>query len=284
MARLVSAIERLQDLLGGTEESFVPTSWYSEIKSGTRGVHVIALAQRFSEEPPLTWRELKRFVSLGFDIGADPHSQAREAEDLRPNDGETLDSYCTRWITAVTFTSGNLAAESRSLAKVLISKVASYFGLNRTAEVLLADDQSILGSTNPLTVFSKLQKKLGELVHSKTYLVPSRRAPSAVVPIHRASLGIKEACRRFKRGICRYAADQCDYLHISAEAAPAPSSRPRDKVCYAYQRDRCTYGSACRFAHLPSANQQTLGTRRAGDPQDQESAAKRPRVDVQPLN
>ena len=55
-----------------------------------------------------------------------------------------MDSYCTRWITAVTFTSGNLAAESRSLAKVFISKVASYFGLNRTAEVLLADDQSIL--------------------------------------------------------------------------------------------------------------------------------------------
>ena len=161
--RLGSAIQRLQRLLEGTEDAIVPSLWYEEIKSGVRGVHVISLSQRFGQDPPITWRELKRFVSLGFEIGVDSRTQAREAEDLRPNDGELVDDYCTRWIMGVTSTATDLVADGPYLAKALISKVSLHYGLPLTAEVLIADDQGLLSSADPLTVFSRVQKRLSAL-------------------------------------------------------------------------------------------------------------------------
>jgi len=198
-----------------------------------------------------------------------------------------VEDYCIRWITGVSITIPDLASQGQYLIKSLISKVATHFGLSDTVPTFLAATAMLQwrDSPNPIMELHKLQKQLSQLAHSKTYSQgPTRR--SAVVPIHRASLGLDEVCTRFLQGRCKFAADMCDRRHVTPRSREhhqpesprsIPSNRSRAE-CRAFKDGRCSYGERCRYRHSVE-----LGSRRPADTSD--PAAKRPRVDdSQPLN
>jgi len=191
VTRLNLAIGELQALLEEEDDQPVPIKWHQTITSGSRGSHIYSLTHFWTRSPAPTWKQLKQFVCLGFDLEADPTLQALECVDLLPHANEAVEDYCIRWITGVSITIPDLASQGQYLIKSLISKVATHFGLSDTVPTFLAATAVLQwrDSPNPIMELHKLQKQLSQLAHSKTYSQGPARRP-AVVPIHRASLGL----------------------------------------------------------------------------------------------
>ena len=289
--RLNLAIGELQALLDQEDDCPVPRTWHSTITSGSRGAHIHSLNHFWTRSPAPTWKQLKQFVCLGFDLEADPTLQAFECVNLHPHTNETVEEYCTRWITGVLITIPDIAEQSQYLVKSLIAKIATHYGLPDTAEVLCATTAmlQLRSSNNPVMELHKLQKQLSQLALSKSYSQgPARR--SAAVPIHRASLAINEVCQRFLRNRCKFSAETCDRLHVLPRSRDQPDplrlmqSTGSRADCRAFRAGRCSYGERCRYRHPPPEGQSELGPRpppvSTSDP-----AAKRPRIDdIQSLN
>ena len=144
----------------------------------------------------------------------------------------------------------------------------------------------VSNTPEPQSIFLNVQAQLIELVGNLPASTPPKsthlQQVSSTSPpqVYRARIAIDEPCLRYQQGRCRYAAGECDRLHVDATSkfgytpptrlgGHRPSNIPRSvpqrfAVPFRdFARGECSRGTTCRFVHdAPGPQALTYGNRR----------------------